>query len=276
MDVVNAVRKGDSIKIHRADITNLVDKTIHLSDGTSLETDVLIHATSYAYHDSVFSEEDAYKLGLSVPCSRFQELGGDPNTYSKRDEDLEQEIIRRFPRLAEFPHKSSPKTHTEPRLYRHVLPLPFVEKQDRSLVFVGFFHGLAYATVCDITGLWAAAWLSNQMDFNRDMKDIEWEVDYLNAYERKRYGNRGSKTPVVLEWLSVSDPKVVFPWTLRCSFLQTQMNNAMLQDLGLPPPNLSQFTPWLPRVYGPLAERWKEMRANKSKSGGKDNHPRGN
>lgn len=40
----------------------------------------------------------------------------------------------------------------------------------------------------------------------------------------------------------------------------------MIAELGISPPNVSRFKPWLPSVYRGLAERWKESRSNREKS----------
>jgi hypothetical protein len=54
--------------------------------------------------------------------------------------------------------------------------------------------------------MWAVAWLSGQLDLTRGVKEIEWEVDYLNAFTRNRHGKKGAETPVALfEWISVRD-----------------------------------------------------------------------
>lgn len=205
MGLIDRIRSGEGVTIYRSDIKQLKDKSIELADGTTLETDILIYATGYNPQESIFSIEDAYKLGLPVPLDRLSDLKVDLETYDRRNKEMDEEVLRRFPRLAQSPTTPKPITHTQYRLYRCIVPLSLLEKQDRSLAFVGYLQGTSVSLIADISSFWAAAWLSGQLDITRDKNEIEWEVDYLNAFMRNRYGNRGAVMPVaLLEWVSVS------------------------------------------------------------------------
>jgi dimethylaniline monooxygenase (N-oxide forming) len=205
-ELIDKIRNGDGVEVYRADIIRLDGRTLHLSDGTELETDVLIHATGYAAQQTIFSLEDAYELGLPVPFRRLPALEAKPGSYIQRSRQMDEEVLRRFPRLAQCPSKYEQATYTQYRLYRSILPLSLLEKQDRSLAFVGYLRGMGISVIADISALWAVAWLSGQMDLTRDLEEVELEVDFSNAFIRNRHGKKGAETPTALfEWVSVSD-----------------------------------------------------------------------
>ena len=206
MELMDKIRNGDGVEVYRADITRLEGKTIYLFDGTEIETDILIHATGYSAQETVFSPKDAYELGLPVPFADLPSLEKDPGSYTRRSKEMDEEVLRRFPRLAQCPSKNNHPTYTQHRLYRSILPLSLLEKQDRSLAFVGYLQGTGISVIADVSSVWAVAWLSGQMDLTRELKQIEREVDYLNAFTRNRHGKKGAETPVALfEWISVRD-----------------------------------------------------------------------
>jgi hypothetical protein len=203
-EVLDRVRRGDGVTIHVADITRLEDKNLHLSDGNTLQTDILIYATGYAYHEPIFSVEDSYSIGLPIPIDRLSSLEPDTEAHTKRAEDMDKLVLERFPRLADHPSKPRPPTYTQQRLYRSILPLSLLEKQERSLAFVGNLNGAGTCVIADVSALWCVAWMTDKLDVKREKEDVEWEVDYLNAFMRKRWGDRGREAPIsVFEWGSV-------------------------------------------------------------------------
>ncbi|CAG8773593.1 15171_t:CDS:2, partial [Acaulospora colombiana] len=72
--IMNLIREGKKVIIHRAEITKLSEKEVYLSDGTSFQTDMLIHATGYNTHNPIFSEKDSLDLGLPVRIDHLASL----------------------------------------------------------------------------------------------------------------------------------------------------------------------------------------------------------
>jgi dimethylaniline monooxygenase (N-oxide forming) len=195
------------VTVHKADITRLEGKSIYLSDGSTLQTDILIYATGYAHHEPIFSVEDSYSLGLATPISHLSSLEPDMESRTKRAEEMDKVVLERFPRLVNHPSIPGPPTYTQHRLYRSILPLSLLEKQDRSLAFVGYLQGAGICVIADVSALWCVAWMTGNLDVKREKKEIEWEVDYLNAFMRKRWGRIGKEAPVsTFEWGSVCSP----------------------------------------------------------------------
>jgi hypothetical protein len=204
--LVNIIREGKQVIPHKATITKLSGKQVHLSDGTTVETDMLIHATGWQTHVHVFNEKDCLELGLPVRIDHLSSL--DPNLQypSERSNRAKEVVLQSFPRLAHPPIPPRTPTYTQYRLYRFIVPLPMVQSDDRSLAFVGFFHGNATAVIYDTVALWAVAWLTGEIKVTQTMEDIEWEIDLCNAYIRQRYLTGGVHASyLAYEWLSVCD-----------------------------------------------------------------------
>ncbi|PVF97884.1 FAD/NAD(P)-binding domain-containing protein [Serendipita vermifera] len=235
--IVNHIREGKTIAIHKAEITRLSGRQVHLSDGTTVETDMLVYATGWQTVIPIFSEEDSLALGLPVRIDRLSSLDPDlryPSTASQRAEEL---VLQQFPRLADPPIPPRAPTYTQYRLYRTIVPLPMVKADDRSLAFVGYLHGVGTAVITDVVALWAVAWLTGETKVSRKMEEIEWEVDLYNAYIRRRYLISGRHLPHFLyDWFSIT--------------------KNMLTELKVPLPQKSIFKPWLPADYGGIVQKW--------------------
>ncbi|PVF97892.1 hypothetical protein CPB86DRAFT_401026 [Serendipita vermifera] len=235
--IVNIIREGKKIILHRAGITKLSGKEVHLTDGTILETDMLVYATGYDTHVPIFSEKDCLELDLPVRIDNLASL--DPNLQypSTAYQRAEEWVLQKFPHLANPPFKPRGPTYTQYRLYRFVTPLSLAKKDDHSLAFVGYLGGVGTAVIYDVTALWAVAWLTGDIKIENSAEEIEEEVDLFNAYIRKRYVNAGRHTSLfVYEWLSIL--------------------KILLADLKAPLPPKSIWKPWLPRDYKGMVEKW--------------------
>jgi hypothetical protein len=200
---MDRIAEGDeNVSVHRADITKVREDYIHLSDGKALQSDLLIYATGYSTHQPIFSVEDAKELGLPVPI----DPSSSASTTSLDHLEYGSQIIERFPRLARTPPYKNPPQYTQYKLYRSVVPLPLLAKNDRSLAFVGCVQGTGMAVLSEVVALWAVAWMTDHLDIARPMHEIEREVAMLNDFAKLRYGHNGAQIPVcIMEWHSVSD-----------------------------------------------------------------------
>jgi dimethylaniline monooxygenase (N-oxide forming) len=210
--IVDIIREGKKIVIHRAGIDKLSGKEVHLSDGTILETDMLVLATGYETHVPIFSEKDCLDIGLPVRIDHLSSL--DPNLQypSEAYQRAGEFVLEKFPRLANPPFQPRKSTYTQYRLYRFVSPLPLAQKDDRSLAFVGYLTGVGTAVINDVTALWAVAWLTGGLKVKQTPEEMESEVELFNAYVHKRYASAGQHKPLfLLEWPSVRTISFIFP-----------------------------------------------------------------
>jgi hypothetical protein len=204
--IINLIREGKVITIHREEITKLSGNQIHLSNGTTLDTDMLVLATGWKTIYPIFSEEDSLALGLPVKIDRLPSLAPSMEYPSQAYQKATDRVLQLFPRLAKPPVQPREPTYTQNRLYRFIVPLPFVKLDDRSLVIVGRLAGVGTSVINDVSALWAVAWMTGKIKVTQSMEEIESEVDLYNAYVRRRYFDGGRHAILfIYEWISVSN-----------------------------------------------------------------------
>lgn len=182
--------------------------SVVLDNGEQLPTDAVIWATGYNAHSSAFPGGEGASLGMASLVDQY------PQTLREKWDRLESEadkkVIELFPRLGDPPPVPIRKEEAAPyRLYRHILPPALAEKDDRSLVFVGAVGPAVTAVVSEVTALWAAAWLSGNLDLKSriNQEDLEWDIAMNNAFSRRRYLNVSvgtARTYHLYEYLPVS------------------------------------------------------------------------
>ncbi|KAF1962512.1 FAD/NAD(P)-binding domain-containing protein [Byssothecium circinans] len=158
-DFFELVRQG-LIRVHIADITSLSNHTVHLSDGQTLEADVLICGTGWKDVPQ-FNFVTERELGLpgSVSYSAAE--------YVAR---ADAEILEKCPKLRNQPQPRNFKpmttdakeTRREPyRLYRFMVPPAFA--QSRTLAFAGAYRSPATTIIAQAQALWLTAFFDHQL-----------------------------------------------------------------------------------------------------------------
>ncbi|KAL2261171.1 hypothetical protein VTK26DRAFT_4605 [Humicola hyalothermophila] len=178
-DFFEHVRNG-TVKVHIADITGLSLRTVHLSDGTRLDTDALCCVTGWKH----------------VPPIKFLPVGIDtelglPHTPGKDPEDLfnpsaveqvDREILARFPRLRDPPvHNKNfkpllaskglsttddinPSTPLTPwALYRFMAPPSARFLQTRDIAFAGMLMSFTTTIMAHVQSVWIHAYLNDML-----------------------------------------------------------------------------------------------------------------
>lgn len=159
LDFFEFVRNG-TIRVHIADITRLSAHSVHLSNDTAIEADVLICGTGW---------KDAPQLNFVT--DREMGLPGFPSPSSwKFIPKADEEILTRCPKLNNQPEPRSYKPMTdnateivsEPyRLYRFMVPPAFIKS--RTLAFAGAYRSPATTIIAQAQALWITAFLENQL-----------------------------------------------------------------------------------------------------------------
>ncbi|PVF97883.1 FAD/NAD(P)-binding domain-containing protein [Serendipita vermifera] len=248
--IIDIIREGKRITVHKAAIKRLSGKQVHLDDGTTLETDMLIYATGWQNHLSIFSEKDSLALGLPVPIERLPSLDPKVQYPSDSSKRAREQVLQLFPRFANPPIAPRTPQYTQFRLYQFIAPLPMVKNDDRSLAFVGYLSVNGTSILFDTMALWAVGWMTGKMNINRNIEDIEREVDLYNAYMRVRYLTGGLHTPLLAyEWFSIV--------------------KKMLAELNVPLPQKSTLEPWFPPDYRGMVDKWMKLHSSKPKAEGR-------
>ncbi|KAF2865789.1 flavin-binding monooxygenase-like protein-like protein [Massariosphaeria phaeospora] len=159
LDFFELVRNG-TISVHIADISRLSEHTVHLSNGESLDADVLIFGTGWkdAPQLRFVTERELGLPGFASPsANRF---------IAKAD----AEILEKCPKLKDQPEPREVKPMTddatelakEPyRLYRFMVPPAFIAS--RTLAFAGAYRSPATTIIAQVQALWITAFLDNQL-----------------------------------------------------------------------------------------------------------------
>ncbi|CAG7852970.1 SubName: Full=Related to dimethylaniline monooxygenase {ECO:0000313/EMBL:CCA70769.1} [Serendipita indica DSM 11827] len=236
-ELIKKIRAGDGISIHRAEIVKLSGRTIHLHDGSSLQTDALVYATGYSIHHPIFSQKDSFELGLPVRISQIPTIAPDASWPTQDMLDADKEVLERFPRLRDPPIQPKSPEWTQYWLYRFIVPFPLLQRNDRSLAFVGYLGGGTLSLVADVSALWAVAWLSGRLEIKRPYEEMVQECDLLNAFLKRRCINASQAVPYM-------------------PFEGLTLMKQMLDELGLEPPNLGVWRPHFPKAYKGITETW--------------------
>ena len=156
-DFIEMVKKGQ-IAVKRSTIVELSRrKTVHFSDGTELETDLIIWATGWK---SSFAP---------LPSSKNLEL----------EQQAEAYVLNQCPILRQSPitKASSPLA-----LYRRLVPIDGIH--DHSLVYVGMLQSPGTGVLAEVQAVWSAIYLMGELEIN---ENVLWETTVTNEWLRRRY-----------------------------------------------------------------------------------------
>lgn len=184
------LREGKLLQVHRASITSMTDRSVHLSNGEILPCDAAVFATGWNYKCDLFSETDALQLGMTA--SLAVEDPATASYWQKLTAKADQEVVERLPILAHPPpHYERPVSYTPFRLYRYQLPTSLAAANDRSLIFCGLVTSIQTSIFAEVSALWGVAWLENLLSVPLSKEEMDYEVAKVNAFCQRRYLSRG-------------------------------------------------------------------------------------
>lgn len=185
-DYFDLVREGKII-VHLADIARLDNKTVHLDDGVSLDTDVLICATGWRKESALkFTNIGEAGIGLAYSATERADL------IKKTD----KEVLEMFPGLKRQPVLRYTRKDTEPmRMYRFIVPPSFVNQ--RNLAFAGMVSTVSTALFASTQGLWISAYLDGKLSrVAKTDQEVTSEVMKHTQWGKWRYPcGYGDKIP---------------------------------------------------------------------------------
>lgn len=163
-DFLELVREG-KVKVHIADVVELGDRTVSLSDGTQLSTDAIVCATGWKARPPLKFLPEGLDAELGLPSSTPLAKS------SKADcEAADAEILSRFPRLQRQPKTPIPGGDTaadgtsQPfTLYRFMAP-PSTLLSDHSIAFAGMITTISTPLCASLQALWITAYLTSSLN----------------------------------------------------------------------------------------------------------------
>jgi hypothetical protein len=125
----------------------------------TIKADAVIWAIGFQPGTEVFDETEADELGIPVArasTSPPETLFNTP--YDKRIQFLFPKTLTRQPRLGT---SISKPRHSRWSLFRQVIPAKSFAGDDRTLAFTGMVSAGQTPVMCELTSLWAVAWLED-------------------------------------------------------------------------------------------------------------------
>ncbi|KAK4095854.1 FAD/NAD(P)-binding domain-containing protein [Parathielavia hyrcaniae] len=182
--IFDLVRNG-AVRVHVADVTSLSTRTVHLSDGTQLETDLLCCATGWKHVPPVRFLPEGIDRELGLPHVPSESGLFTPEAVARADE----EIFSLFPRLKDQPVQNrklkpipdtsastttnttrSSTTLTPWTLYRFMVPPSARFLQTRDIAFAGSLLNFSTFMVAHAQALWITAYFSDQLPASKTKK----------------------------------------------------------------------------------------------------------
>lgn len=170
--------RNGTIRVHIADITHLSKNAVHLSNGNTLESDILICGTGWKDTPPI---NFVTKRELGLPGHSSAVASG---FVPKADAT----ILEQFPKLKDQPppRKYKPVTgnlkDTVPEPYRHyrfMVPPAFIDS--RTLAFAGAYRSPATTIISQVQALWITAF------FSQDLESLKSESDEITMSNQVLY-----------------------------------------------------------------------------------------
>ncbi|KAK4251315.1 hypothetical protein C7999DRAFT_28045 [Corynascus novoguineensis] len=176
-NIFDFVRDG-TIKVHIADLTGLSARTVHLSDGTQLDTDALCCVTGWKHVPPVKFLPEGIDKELGLPHKPSESGIFTPQEVREADEI----ILSRFPRLRDQPVQNknlepllasksltttdeiNPSTLLTPwALYHFMVPASPRFLRTRDVAFAGVLLNFSTFMVAHAQAIWIAAYFNDQL-----------------------------------------------------------------------------------------------------------------
>ena len=170
--------KNGKIRPHIADVEKLDGKTVHLTNGEKLETDVVICATGWK-KESQLSITNIGKGGTGLLYTSEER--------AKVIKDADRETLKEFPSLKHQPVLRFERQDEEPlRLYRFIVPPTMAFS--RNLAFAGMVSTVSTAMFASVQGLWITAFFDNKLSRMAKTDDeVTKEVIRHTQFGKGRY-----------------------------------------------------------------------------------------
>ncbi|KUI64912.1 FAD-containing monooxygenase EthA [Cytospora mali] len=215
--------KDGTVKVHIADLLRLSPRTVHLSDGASFETDLLLCATGWKHVPPLKFLPEGIEKELGLPHLPTED---EPIWKSDLVHQADQEILTRFPRLRDQPTKkaavslseasgistrskgevdpTNPTQLTPYTLYRFMVPPSPQFLRTRDVAFAACIMNFSTAIYNHVQALWITAFFDGDLpdsvipapENTGALETLRYETVLHNRFGRWRYpAGHGSQFP---------------------------------------------------------------------------------
>lgn len=194
--------KDGTVKVHIADLIRLSARTIHLSDDTSFDTDLLLCATGWKHVPPLRFLPEGIEKELGLPHTPTDD---EPIWKTDLVHRADEEILTRFPRLRDQPTQKAPvplsettgvstrsKDEVDPSnptrltpytLHRFMVPPSPHFLETRDIAFAAFIMNFSTALYNHTQALWITAFFDGDLPAS-----VIPELGDTGALESLRYG----------------------------------------------------------------------------------------
>ncbi|THX82443.1 dimethylaniline monooxygenase (N-oxide forming) [Aureobasidium pullulans] len=249
-DFLGLVREG-KVKVFLADVDELGEGIVRLSDGTELIADAVVCATGWKARPPIKFSPEGMDAELGLPSDATQ-------MFSQKDiAAADAEILSRFPKLREQPKTPVPggdtsaDDTTQPfTLYRFMAP-PKHMLEGNNIAFAGMMTTISTPLCAYLQALWITAYLSNTLS-RLPSSTLEAEKTALlhSRFGRWRYAcGYGARFPDF-----VFDAVPYLDMLLRDLGIREKRKGGWLGEI---------FEAYGPEDYKGVVDEWSEMQKKK-------------
>ncbi|MCJ1304006.1 hypothetical protein MMC08_006817 [Hypocenomyce scalaris] len=196
--------KNSKVQLIREDLERLDGDAVILQNGQKVTTDALICAIGYNYGPSFPLEPSAKQLSWGVPIPPSQD-----GIFPALDAQADVELFERFPILATSPASLERQPRLTPwRLWRFIAPPAQVCSGSRSLAFLSTIASYQTTIKCELTSLWAYAYLHDALRVRPAAEaDVTYEAALWSRFGKWRcpMGMQGKMTEFFLDSMPYYD-----------------------------------------------------------------------
>ncbi|KAI1817240.1 FAD/NAD(P)-binding domain-containing protein [Poronia punctata] len=223
-DILALVR-SDMVNVHIGDIDHLSQGKVHLTDGLSFDSDVILANTGWKHVPAIKLLPEGIERELGMP-HHWEKPGYAPTADLANRHDLvaqaDEEILRRFPRLKRQPvwnknykplaskgigaedDGTSYTPLTPYMLYHFLVPASPRFLRYRDTAFTGVMSNFSNSITAHVSGLWISAYFMDQLDVDPAdalcdevaLRKLQYETVLFNRWGKWRYPTDwGNKNP---------------------------------------------------------------------------------
>ncbi|KAF6829303.1 flavin-binding monooxygenase-like protein [Colletotrichum musicola] len=263
-DFFDLIRDG-IVHVHVADIVKLSPNTVHLSNGSALESDALACATGWKHFQAIKFLPAGIEKELGIPHTPA------PDSYPSVTllDSVDKEIFRRWPALRDQPTNNkklkplvenggistkeavNPFTPLTPySMYRFVAPPSQKLLAHRDIAFAGVLMHFTAAIIANTQALWIDAFFHDKLPAVREatsdpeaFEKLRYETALHNRFGKWRYpAGHGDSFPDF-----VFDAVPYVDWLLGDLGLNIYRKNGMIAEAS---------EPYGPEDYKTITEEW--------------------
>ncbi len=172
-------RKG-KIQVHIADVTHLGERAAYLSDGTRIDTDMIVCCTGWKAEPTIKFLPEGLGAQLGLPCSTLPSGHMENNDEEVIAQEARRQLLRDIPYLRHKPVSKAPRNKSlegkgeedaslrsdravSYRLYRFLVPWQPRFLETRNFAVIGAHLSIHAVLLAQVQALWITAYFQDRL-----------------------------------------------------------------------------------------------------------------